>query len=113
MQERECKNCKNNNTIDISNIRLEIGNVNAMSGYTIKDFELFHTNNPATFGFNVTFERNPQGYIINYHLICGMLVLVASINFVIDPKIVPGRAGLLITIFLVLTSFFSDAQVTN
>ena len=36
---------------------------------SIKDFELFHTNNPATFGFNVTFERNPQGYIINYHLI--------------------------------------------
>ena len=114
MEERKCKRCEKNNTIAISNTRLETGNVNAMSGYTIKGFEKFHSNNPvATFGFNVTFERNPQGYIINYHLICGMLVLVASINFVIDPKIVPGRAGLLITIFLVLTSFFSDAQVTN
>ena len=113
MGERECKKCRNNDTIAIANIILEAGNVNAMSGYTIRNFEKFHSNSPATFGFNVTFERNPVGYIINYHLICGMLVLVASINFVIDPKIVPGRAGLLITIFLVLTSFFSDAQVTN
>ena len=42
---------------------------------------------------------------------CGMLILVASINFLIDPKVVPGRAGLLVTMFLVLTTFFSDAQV--
>ena len=111
MEERTCEKCKKNNTVAISNTRLQIGNVNAMSGYTIKHLEKFHSNNPATFGFSVTFERNPQGYIINYHLICGLLVLVASINFVIEPRIVPGRAGLLITIFLVLTSFFSDAQV--
>ena len=42
---------------------------------------------------------------------CATLVLVAAVNFLIDPKVVPGRAGLLVTLFLVLANFFSDAQV--
>ena len=115
MNEMMCKKCKkDSSTIAISTTTLTSGEMNDMHGYTIKSIEKFHFNNPtATFGFNVTLARNPGGYVINYHLICGLLVLVASINFIIDPKIVPGRAGLMITIFLVLTSFFSDAQVTN
>ena len=44
---------------------------------------------------------------------CATLVLVAAVNFLIDPKVVPGRAGLLVTLFLVLANFFSDAQVTK
>ena len=38
-----------------------------------------------------------------------ILAMAASINFLIDPKVVPGRAGLLVTLFLVMTGFFSDA----
>ena len=44
---------------------------------------------------------------------CATLVLVAAVNFLIDPKVVPGRAGLLVTLFLVLANFFSDAQVPS
>ena len=46
--------------------------------------------------FVVTFSlhREPSGYLIRYHL-------------------VPGRAGLLVTLFLVLAAFFSNAQVIN
>ena len=68
----------------------------------------------SKFGIQISFERNSQGIngiLINYHFMCTILVLIASINFVIDPTIVPGRAGFLVTLFLVLTNFFSAAQV--
>ena len=71
-------------------------------------------NNSAQFGINIEVERTMEGttnILLNYHMICAILVIVASINFLIDPKVVPGRAGMLVTIFLVLTTFFSDAQV--
>ena len=71
-------------------------------------------NNSAQFGINIEVERTMEGttnVLLNYHMICAILVIVASINFLIDPKVVPGRAGMLVTIFLVLTTFFSDAQV--
>ena len=64
--------------------------------------------------FVVTFSlhREPSGYLIRYHLICAVLVFIGSISFFIEPKIVPGRSGLLVTLFLVLAAFFSTAQVT-
>ena len=65
--------------------------------------------------FVVTFSlhREPSGYLIRYHLVCAVLVFIGSISFFIEPKIVPGRAGLLVTLFLVLAAFFSNAQVTQ
>ena len=67
------------------------------------------------FGIQISFARNSKGIngiLINYHLISSILVLVAAINFLIDPKLVPGRAGLMVMIFLVLTNLFTSAQVT-
>lgn len=72
--------------------------------------------NLPTFGIRISFERNTvgiDGIVINYHLMCGLLVLVATINFLIDPKDTDGRGGLLVTVFLVLTTFFTVAQVIN
>ena len=88
---------------------------NETNGYAIKAFEEYHSNDAAIFGIRIRFERNSKGIngiLINYHLMCAMLVLVASINFLIEPKVVPGRAGLLVTMFLVLTIFFCKAQVS-
>ena len=84
------------------------------NGYAIKSFEGYSLNDSSIFGIRINFERNSKGttgILINYHLMCTILVLVGSINFLIDPKVVPGRAGLLVTLFLVFTNFFSDAQV--
>ena len=96
---------------------------NDVNDFSIKPFEIYHSklsssNSSETtkFGIQITFERNSKGItgiLINYHLMCATLVLVASINFLIDPNVVPGRAGLLITLYLVLTSFFSSAQVNH
>ena len=89
---------------------------NDVNDFSLKPFEIYHSklsssNSSETtkFGIQLKFERNSKGItgiLINYHLMCA-----TSINFLIDPNVVPGRAGLLITLYLVLTSFFSSAQV--
>ena len=87
---------------------------NKKNYYTITAIEEFRSKDPASFGINISFERDiddTHGIIINYHLMCAIIVLVSSVNFLVDPKIVPGRAGVLVTLFLVLTNFFCKAQV--
>ena len=87
---------------------------NDTNHYNINSIEPYHFNRTSTFGILVRFERNTNGIIsilINYHMICTMLVFVSSINFLIDPKVVPGRAGMLVTLFLVLANVFMGAQV--
>ena len=90
---------------------------NDTNNYLIHPFEIInHSNDTSKFGIQIKFERNSKGIngiLINYHLISGTLVLVAAINFLIDPKAVPGRAGLMVTIFLVMTNIFTGAQVTK
>ena len=84
-----------------------------VNGYIIKSIEKHLSKNATSFGLKIRFERSTSnGILINYHLMCAILAMAASINFLIDPKVVPGRAGLLVTLFLVMTGFFSDAQVT-
>ena len=73
-----------------------------------------HSNDSSKFAIQISFERSfggITGILISYHMMCALLVITASLNFLIDPKIVPGRAGMLVTLFLVLANFFSDAQV--
>ena len=87
---------------------------NDTSKYIIKPFGIHKLSNGSGFGIKIHFERNEEGIngiLINYHLMCCTLVLVATVNFLVDPKVVPGRAGLLLTLFLVLANFFSSAQV--
>ena len=87
---------------------------NDTNDYNIKSIEVYHFNRISKFGILVRFERNTNGIIsilMNYHMICAMLVFVSSINFLIDPKVVPGRAGMLVTLFLVLANLFTGAQV--
>ena len=89
---------------------------NNTNNYKIHPFEVIQQSNDSRFSLQIKFERNYKGIggiIINYHLMCTTLVLVASINFLIDPKVVPGRAGMLVTLFLVLANFFSGAQVVT
>ena len=75
--------------------------------------KIYQITNPAMFGIELKFERNIKGFIIKYHLMCGTLASIASISFLIEPKVVPGRAGLLVTLFLVLSNFFTNALVSK
>ena len=84
-----------------------------VNGYSIKMKKIYRISNPAMFGIELKFERNIKGFIIKYHLMCGTLASIASISFLIEPKVVPGRAGLLVTLFLVLSNFFTNALVSK
>ena len=84
---------------------------NKTNGYIIKSIEAYNSN--EKFGIEIGFERNyvsQSAILINYHLICAMLVLVASINFVFNAKDT-NRSCILVALLLVLATFFSDAQV--
>ena len=86
---------------------------NDTNGYLLKSFEIIQPNDAAKFGLKIKFERNSKrtnGILINYHLMCAMLVLVASTNFVFDAKD-SNRSCMLIALLLVQTSYFSAAQV--
>ena len=74
------------------------------TGYTVET-EL------QDFGVRFGFSRKPRGFILKYHVTCAVLVFIGGISFLIDPKVVPGRMGMLVTLFLVLANFFSNAQV--
>ena len=81
--------------------------------YNIKNFEEYSLKNPARFGVKFSFERKSQetqGILISYNLMSAVIVLVASVNFLIDPKD-SNRAAILIALILVLATVFQAAQV--
>ena len=96
----------------LSNINMS----NNTNNYIINPLRIIqYSNDLSKFAIQISFQRNSNGItgvLIRYHMMCALLVITASLNFLIDPKVVPGRAGMLVTLFLVLANFFSDAQVT-
>ena len=87
------------------------------NNYKIDDFVEYYSNAnlKSKFGIHISFQRTTDGIngvVINNHLICGMLVLSATINFVMNPKDT-NRGVLLVTIFLVLATFFTAANVNE
>ena len=92
---------------------------NHTNDYAINAFETFiHQNHSSyaeqyRFGIKIHFGRNYEGILgilINYHMICAILVLLASINFLFEPRDT-NRSCMLIALILVLATFFSAAQV--
>ena len=89
--------------------------INNTNNYIINPLKILqYSNDSSKFAIQISFERSfwgVTGVLFRYHMMCALLVVTASLNFLIDPKVVPGRAGMLVTLFLVLANFFSDAQV--
>ena len=81
--------------------------------YVINTPRAYHMNNPAIFGIQIDFSRNYKVFIFKYYVLCGILVSTASFSFLIDPKCVSGRAGLLLALLLILSNFFIYAQVIS
>ena len=90
-----------------------------INNYKINQFEEYYSNrnwnHTTKFGIHISFQHSADGIngiVINYYLMCGILVFVATINFVMDPKDT-NRGVLLVTTFLVLATFFTIAHVTK
>ena len=58
-------------------------------------------------GFMVLYTRSKTQLFFQVYLTAGMLVIVSWTSFLINPNIVPGRMGLLVTLFLVLVNIFN------
>ena len=85
-----------------------------LNDYEITVIELEERKTEEKIGIRIHFQRNPSGIngiLINYHIICGTLVMVSSTNYLIEPKDPSARAGELIAIFIVLATYFTAGQV--
>ena len=84
-----------------------------LKNYNVTSIDLFRSiEDEGRFGIKISFERNDEstnGILISYHLMCAILVMIASINFLIDPKD-SNRAAILVALMLVLTTVFGVAQ---
>ena len=58
-------------------------------------------------GFMILYTRSKTQLIFQVYVTSGMLVIMSWTSFLINPHIVPGRMGLLVTLFLVLVNIFN------
>jgi len=102
------------NETSIKNITIQASKLSdETNNYIITSYDVYKTSNDTPkFGIHFSFERTTDGInsvALNYHLICGILVLVATISFLMDPKDT-NRGVLLATVLLVLATFFTVAH---
>ena len=62
-------------------------------------------------GFIITMERYLQPFVMRYYLPSVAIVLISQTSFFVPPNVIPGRAGLLVTLFLTQTNIFMNQQV--
>ena len=62
-------------------------------------------------GIQIQLHRKIDSYILKHFLPCFGMVLASWIGFLIPLESIPGRVGLLVTLFLVMTTLFGDVQV--
>lgn len=71
----------------------------------------------ATCGFKIVLKRTKIQNFFQVYLTCTLLVIASWVSFIINPHVVPGRMGLLVTIFLVLINIFigvkNDAPISK
>ena len=63
-------------------------------------------------GFNLTMRRILQPYLFQYYLPGAAIVCISQISFIIPPSSIPGRIGLLATLFLTLMNIFINHMVS-
>ena len=64
-------------------------------------------------GFEIVFKRLQANILWTYFLPSLLVVMTASISFVIPPNCIPGRMGLLITLFLVQIDLVQSLSVSK
>ena len=62
-------------------------------------------------GIKIHLERRSTSFILRYYIPCFGITAVSWVSFVITPDAIPGRTGLMVTLFLVLTTMFIGIQV--
>ena len=63
-------------------------------------------------GFKLKMKRNLSPFVFQYFLPSASIVFVSHISFIIPSSSIPGRVGLLATLFLTLTNLFINHMVS-
>ena len=64
----------------------------------------------ATCGFQIELMRKKTQIFVQVYLTSGLLVILAWVSFIIPPDLLPGRMGLLVTVFLMLLTLFISVK---
>ena len=64
-----------------------------------------HNTSMPNFTWKIDLKRILVPYIFETFIPMATMVIVSWISFIVPPEIVPGRAGILVTLLLVLTTF--------
>ena len=64
-------------------------------------------------GFDLKMERILQHFILEFYLPCWAIVCSSFISFIIPLTAIPGRIGLVVTLFLALINIFIHQMVRN
>ena len=64
-------------------------------------------------GFHITLKRNPRMYLATYFAPCTLMVVVSWMSFLINPDVVPGRLGLLLTLLLMLINLNNSVAASS
>merc|ERR1719367_2383001 len=72
-----------------------------------------NVNNQTEFGFTIKMKRRLQQFILECYIPAITIVIVAQISFIISFESIPGRVGLLITLFLTLTNICIHQQAAS
>ena len=76
-----------------------------------KDSEFTYSGNKwAICGFTIALKRKTTPILFQVYLTSTILVIVSWVSFIVDPNVVPGRMGLLVTILLVLINIFISVK---
>jgi hypothetical protein len=69
--------------------------------------------NEKGLGFKIEISRKIKSYLLRYYLTSGAIVLASQVSFIIPIDIIPGRIGLIVTLFLTLTNIFIAQMVSK
>ena len=64
----------------------------------------------AVCGFQINLVRKKGQIFIQVYLTSFLLIILAWVSFIVNPDVVPGRMGLLVTVFLVLINIFISVK---
>ena len=62
-------------------------------------------------GFNIKILRKTTSFVLRYYLTSAAIVLASQVSFIIPIDALPGRIGLIVTLFLTLTNIFIHQMV--
>ena len=92
-----------------------------LSGFTLSN-SIFPTECKYTgekefkysmFGVEIKLVRRLEKYILESYVPCTLIVLASILSFIIPLSAIPGRVGLVVTLFLTLTHMFLSQRVRN